>query len=41
MLVDYAILVIIKEFLEIILTILLKELYMHYFNFKIHILNGL
>lgn len=40
-LVDFAILVIIKKFLKVILAILFKDLYMFYFNYKILILNSL
>ena len=41
MLVDFAILVTIREFLRTILTNPFKELYTRYFNFEILILNGL
>lgn len=40
-LIDFAILVIIRKLLKAILRILFKELYMHYFNFEIFISNGL
>lgn len=40
-LMDFAIAIIIREFLIVILTILFKKLYMYYFNFKIFILNDL
>lgn len=40
-LVDFAILVIIKKFLRAILIILLEKLYIYYFNIEIFILNDL
>lgn len=40
-LIDFAILVIIKELLRVTLVILSEELYMFYFNYEIFILNDL
>lgn len=40
-LVNFAILIIIEKLLKVILTTLLKELYIQYFNFEIYISNNL
>lgn len=40
-LVNFAILIIIEKLLRVILTTLLKKLYIQYFNFEIYISNNL